>query len=43
MSALLKACPTVAGIKSSRTANFDGRLVFDPKVFDLDALSQYGK
>src|SRR5439155_9043 len=34
---------TVAGIKSSRTANFDGRLVFDPKLFDLDALSQYGK
>ena len=34
---------TVAGIKSSPTANFDGRLVFDPKLFDLDALSQNGK
>src|SRR3989441_5717896 len=34
---------TVAGIKSSATATFDGRLTFDPKLFDLDALSQHGK
>ncbi len=34
---------TVAGIKSSPTANFDARLTFDPKLFDLDALSQHGK
>src|SRR3989475_5044668 len=34
---------TVAGIKSSPTSNFDARLTFDPKIFDLDALSTHGK
>jgi len=34
---------TVAGIKSSPTSNFDVRLNMDPKLFDLDALSQQGK
>ncbi len=34
---------TVAGIKSSPTSNFDARLTFDPKIFDLDSLSAYGK
>ena len=34
---------TVAGIKSSPTSNFDARLTFDPKIFDLDSLSSYGK
>ena len=34
---------TVAGIKSSPTSNFDARLTFDPKIFDLDSLSTYGK
>jgi len=34
---------TVAGIKSAPTSNFDARLTFDPKIFDLDSLSTYGK
>jgi hypothetical protein len=34
---------TVAGIKSAPSSNFDVRLSFDPKRFDLDALSQQGK
>ncbi len=34
---------TVAGIKSSPTSNFDVRLTFDPKIFDLEALSTHGK
>ena len=34
---------TVAGIKSSPTAVFDGRVRFDPNLFDVDALSRFGK
>ena len=34
---------TVAGIKSAPQSGFDARLTFDPKIFDLDSLSQYGK
>ena len=34
---------TVAGIKSSPTANFDARLPLDPKMFDLDELSHQAK
>jgi hypothetical protein len=34
---------TIAGIKSSPTSGFDGRLTFDPKLFALDSLSRYGK
>ena len=34
---------TVAGIKSSPTSGFDGRLTFNPRRFDYDALSRAGK
>jgi uncharacterized protein DUF1329 len=34
---------TVAGIKSSPTAGFYGRLKFDPGVFDVNALARSGK
>lgn len=34
---------TVAGIKSGPDANFDGRVTFDAALFDVDALSRYGK
>jgi hypothetical protein len=34
---------TVAGIKSSPTAGFYGRLKFDPAIFDVDALAKSGK
>ncbi|HWP64949.1 MAG TPA: outer membrane lipoprotein-sorting protein [Candidatus Limnocylindria bacterium] len=34
---------TVAGIKSSPKANFDGRITFRQGEFDLDTLSRYGK
>jgi hypothetical protein len=34
---------TVAGIKSSPTSGFYGRIKFDPKVFDVDALARSGK
>jgi hypothetical protein len=34
---------TVAGIKSSPTAGFYGRLKFDPAIFDVDALAKMGK
>ncbi len=34
---------TVAGIKSSPTAVFDGRLKFDDRLFDVDALARFGK
>jgi hypothetical protein len=34
---------TVAGIKSSPTSGFDGRIVFDPRLFDLESLSRAGK
>ena len=34
---------TVAGIKSSPTSGFDGRIVFEPARFALESLSRYGK
>jgi len=34
---------TVAGIKSSPTAGFYGRIKFDPSYFDVDALARHGK
>ena len=34
---------TVAGIKSSPTAGFYGRIKFDPAIFDVDALARHGK
>jgi hypothetical protein len=34
---------TVAGIKSSPTSGFYGRIKFDPQVFDVDALARHGK
>jgi len=34
---------TVAGIKSSPTAGFYGRIKFNPAVFDVDALARGGK
>jgi hypothetical protein len=34
---------TVAGIKSSPTAGFYGRVKFDPGIFDVDALARHGK
>jgi hypothetical protein len=34
---------TVAGIKSSPSAGFYGRIKFNPSVFDVDALSRFGK
>jgi len=34
---------TVAGVKSSPTAGFYGRVKFEPNVFDTDALSRMGK
>jgi hypothetical protein len=34
---------TVAGIKSSPTAGFYGRIKFSPAVFDVDALARSGK
>ena len=34
---------TVAGIKSSPTAGFYGRIRFNPSIFDVDALAHWGK
>jgi Protein of unknown function (DUF1329) len=34
---------TVAGVKSSPTAGFYGRIPFDPSIFDVDALARMGK
>jgi len=34
---------TVAGIRSSNTAVFDGAVKFDPAIFDMDALARSGK
>ena len=34
---------TVAGIKSAPNAGFDGRIVFTPRIFQLDQLSRFGK
>ena len=34
---------TVAGIKSSPSAGFFGRIKFDPAIFDVDALARGGK
>jgi hypothetical protein len=34
---------TVGGIKSSPTSNFDARLTFEPRTFDLESLSMRGK
>ena len=34
---------TVAGIKSAPDTGFDGRIKFNPRLFDLDTLSRFGK
>ena len=34
---------TVAGVKSSPNAGFYGRIVQDPRIFDVDALARVGK
>jgi hypothetical protein len=34
---------TVAGVRSSLTAVFDGRVHFDSALFDMDALARHGK
>ena len=34
---------TVAGVRSGPTAVFDGRVRFDPALFDMDALARHGK
>ena len=34
---------TVAGIKSSPKSGFDGRVVYDPNLFDTTSMSRFGK